>query len=58
MKEQDYQWVKKCIESCNDDWQLQTAWELITLFEKKYDEGLESNSLHFVYLVKQSLIKI
>lgn len=54
MKEQDYTWVKKCIESCTNDWQLETAKSLVFLFIKKYEECSEFESLKTVLESKKS----
>lgn len=36
MMEKSYKWVKRCIESCQDIWQLQTANKLIEMFIANY----------------------
>jgi len=58
MKDRDYQWVRQCIESCTNDWQLQTSYELILLFEKKYIDALEIELLILSYTEKQSVLNI
>jgi hypothetical protein len=58
MKEQDYNWIKKCIDSCTNEWQLSTAWELILLFVKKYSLCEESELLSTCYLNKQTFLNI
>jgi hypothetical protein len=58
MKEQDYNWIKKCIDSCTNEWQLFTAWELILLFERKYSNCEEMELLNSCYLNKQTFLNI
>jgi hypothetical protein len=58
MKEQDFSWIKKCIDSCINEWQLHTAWELILLFEKKYSTCAEVDLLNSHYLNKQTFLNI
>lgn len=54
----DFEWIKLCIESCTNEWQLHTAWELILLFEKKHSNCLEMELLNSCYLNKQTFLNI
>lgn len=55
---QDYEWVLKCIESCQNTWQLETCEVLINLFIKKHGEYIEARELFEKIATKISLITI
>jgi len=55
---QDYEWVLKCIESCQNTWQLNSAETLIILFIQKHGEGPESRDLFESIAIKIGCITI
>ena len=59
MKE-SFDWVKKCIDSCKNQWQLHSSHRLIELFEISYSEESDCkkymNELLEAITVKEALI--
>lgn len=58
MKEQDFNWIKKCIDSCTNEWQLQTAYKLYELYIAKYGVVPYVDELLKKYTDKKAILNI
>lgn len=59
MMRESYEWVKRCIESCVNQWQLRTANRMIEMFIDAYGREntvREADDLYSSLLEKQALI--
>lgn len=54
----DFEWIKMCIESCTNEWQLQTGYKLYELFIAKYGCIPYVDDLLKIYTDKKALINI
>lgn len=55
-----YLWIRDCINSCRDGWQLNCCLKLLELFKEKYKEegkALGGQLLHTI-ITKQTIISV
>lgn len=55
---QDYEWVLKCIESCQNTWQLEACETLVNLFIQKHGDCMYARDLYEFLANKNSLIVV
>jgi len=54
--EQSYNWITNCINSCTNEWQLESCKKLIDLFTFKYDDYKLTGDLILKLSNKQDII--
>lgn len=52
---ESFEWVRKCINSCNGRWQLQTAMNLIRRFEEQYGK---EDSKKYVDILMDDILEV